>query len=61
MAENLRPIIQGRAEIRIVNIENDLELKKLYGLRIPVLAVDGSELSAFPLDVDAVKAYLESI
>ncbi len=58
LAEALAPLLRGRAEIRVVNIDENIELKKRYGLRIPVLAAGDLELSAFPLDVAAVEAYL---
>ncbi len=60
LADQLLPILQGRAEIRVVNIDGDVELKKRYGLRIPVLSADDRELSGYPLDMDAVEDYLAS-
>ena len=60
LAEQLALLLNGRAQVRIVNIDGDLELKKRYGLRIPVLAADERELSGYPLDTDAVEAYLAS-
>ncbi len=60
LAEALAPLLRGRAEVRVVNIDQDLELKKRYGLRIPVLTAGDTELSEFPLDVAAVEAYLDS-
>ncbi len=56
----LEPIIRGRARLEIVNIDDDLTLKKRYGLRIPVLVGEAQELSAYPLDAAAVEAYLAS-
>jgi hypothetical protein len=35
-------------------------LKKRYGLRIPVLTAADREISAYPLDIKAVEAYLAS-
>ena len=58
LGEALAPILRGRAEIRVINIDEDIELKKRYGLRIPVLAAGDIELSEFPLDVETVEAYL---
>lgn len=58
LAVALDPIIRGRARLEIVNIDDDLALKKRYGLRIPVLVGDTRELSAYPLDAAAVEAYL---
>jgi len=54
----LMPIIEGFAQLEVVNIDEDPELKKRYGLRIPVLVGGGRELSTFPLDVTAVRAFL---
>jgi len=58
LAAALDPIIRGRARLEIVNIDDDLALKKRYGLRIPVLVGDAQELSAYPLNAAAVEAYL---
>ena len=44
--------------MEIINIDHDLALKKRYGLRIPVLAGTEEELSGYPLDAQAVEAYL---
>ncbi len=61
LAEQLERLLQGRADVEIVNIDDDLILKKRYGLRIPVLAAEERELSAYPLDVEAVEAYLGAV
>lgn len=61
LADQLARLLQGRADVRLVNIDGDLDLKKRYGLRIPVLAVEGKELSGYPLDVEAVEAYLAGV
>jgi len=58
LAEQLAPLLRGRADVRVVNIDGDRELKKRYGLRIPVLTAVDRELSAYPLDIEAVEAYL---
>jgi len=61
LAAALDPIIRGRARLEVVNIDNDLALKKRYGLRIPVLVGGDRELSAYPLDAAAVETYLTSV
>lgn len=58
LAAALEPVLRGRARLTIVDIDEDIELKKRYGLRIPVLVGGDRELSSFPLDVEAVEAYL---
>jgi len=60
LATELAPLIRGRASLRVVDIDEDLELKKRYGLRIPVLVGSSGELSAYPLDVAAVEQFLET-
>ena len=58
LAEALSPLIAGRATLDVVDIDEDPELVRRYGLRIPVLIGGDNELSGFPLDVDRVQRYL---
>jgi Glutaredoxin-like domain (DUF836) len=58
LALALDPIIRGRARLEIVDIDEDLDLKKRYGLRVPVLVGGGRELPTRPLDLAAIEAYL---
>jgi hypothetical protein len=58
LVEALAPIIEDRATLRIVDIDDDPALVERYGLRIPVLVGDGRELSGYPLDADRVERYL---
>jgi hypothetical protein len=58
MEAELAPLIAGRAVIDVVDISDDPDLERRYGLRIPVLAAGDEELSDFPLDRDSVLRYL---
>lgn len=58
LAVALSPVIRGRARLEIIDIDDDITLKKQYGLRIPVLVGGGRELPAQPLDLAAIEAYL---
>ena len=58
LADALGPMIARRAMLEIVDIDADPALVERYGLRIPVLVGGGRELSAYPLDVDAVERFL---
>ena len=58
MAGQLEPLVRGRAELRVVDISSDLELKRRYGLRIPVLTAADEELCQFHLDRERVERYL---
>ena len=49
---------QIRFEIEHVNIEADANATELYGSRIPVIAVDGEEVAAAPLDEKQLTAIL---
>jgi hypothetical protein len=61
LAEELEPLIGGRARIQQVDISQDATLERLYGLRIPVLMSGEDELSSYPLDHDRVARYLSSL
>jgi thiol-disulfide isomerase/thioredoxin len=43
-----------------VNIEENDDLLRRYGLEIPVVAVDGVEVGHAPLDLERVRAVLEA-
>ena len=60
MEADLAPIVAGAARLEIVDISEDPALLRRYGLRIPVLAAGGLELSGYPLDVSRVLTYLAS-
>ena len=49
---------QTRFEIEYVYIEDDVGANERYGLRIPVIAVDGEEVAAAPLDESQLTAIL---
>jgi hypothetical protein len=61
LAEELAPLIDGRAVVSIADVSDHPDLERRYGLRIPVLcADDGQELSTFPLDRQRVERYLDA-
>jgi len=49
---------QTRFEIEYVNIEADAAANERYGSRIPVIAVDGEEVAAAPIDETQLMAIL---
>lgn len=58
LEEELQPLIAGRARVETIDIDTDIDLKKRYGLRIPVLAARDRELSGYPLQHDVVEQFL---
>ncbi len=61
LEEELQPLIAGRARIETIDIDTDIDLKKRYGLRVPVLAARERELSGYPLEHDVVEQYLSGL
>ena len=58
LLEQLLPLVRGRAEVSVVDIDGDEALTDRYGLRIPVVASGGEELSGYPLDRTAILNHL---
>lgn len=58
LEEELAPLIAGRARLEVIDIDGDIELKKRFGLRIPVLTGGERELSGYPLDIVMLEGYL---
>jgi len=44
--------------VQVIDVSQDRELKRKYGLRIPVLMADGEFVCAYRLDVERVRAVL---
>ena len=49
---------QGRFEIEYVDLDSDAAADKRYWARIPVIAVDGEEVAAAPLDEKQLAAII---
>lgn len=58
MLGELEPLLAGRGEVSVVDIDEDPVLRRRYGLRIPVLAHGETELCRYRLDPVAVEAHL---
>ena len=44
--------------LELVDVDRDPELARRYGVRVPVVAVDGVELSEYEVTVDLLRARL---
>jgi len=61
MLAALQPLLQeAGAHVEIIDIDTDAALRERYGLRIPVLALDGEVVAEGRLDVDAVRDALRN-
>jgi Glutaredoxin-like domain (DUF836) len=54
----LMPLLAGKAELDVVDIDGDPGLEREYGIRIPVLKAGDVELSVYRLDEERVERYL---
>ena len=61
MLEELLPLIRGKADIEMRDIDTLAEWREKYDIRIPVIEYGGKLVSAYPLDYDAVRVMLAQI
>ena len=59
MIEQLLPLIRGRAEVEVFDIDTRPEWREKYDIRVPVLVFDGQELCEYKLDREAVQTALQ--
>jgi glutaredoxin len=48
-------------DLELVDIDRDPELARRYGVRVPVVAVDGEELFEYEVPVDLLRARLGGV
>ena len=51
----------GGFRLELVDIDRDPELVRRYGVRVPVVAVDGEELFEYEVPVDLLRARLGGV
>ena len=61
LIEELLPMIRGRVELEIVDIDTDPSLESRFGTRIPVVEFAGRALCEHVLDGAAVRAALDEL
>ncbi|MDH4106692.1 MAG: glutaredoxin family protein [Gammaproteobacteria bacterium] len=59
LLEELLPLLRGRADVEVLDIDARSEWALAYGTRIPVVELDGEFLCQFHLDAAAVTTALE--
>lgn len=55
LVEELLPRVRGRATVRVVDVDTRDDWREAYGLRVPVVELDGKCLCQFALDVAVVE------
>ena len=58
LIEELSDVVSGRAEIHVHDVDTRDDWRLAFGLRVPVVKVDGREVCEYTLDRDAVRALL---
>ena len=59
LVEELLPLVRGRAEVTVRNIDEDPALAERHGARIPVVELKSREICHFRLDRDAILKSLD--
>ncbi len=58
MLEELLPLIRGRVDIEMCDIDSRPEWREKYDTRVPVVEYAGELITAYPLDYGAVRRFL---
>ena len=61
MLDELLPMIRGKAELKMRDIDSRPEWREKYDIRVPVVEADGQLLSEYPLDREAIRQFLTGI
>jgi hypothetical protein len=61
LLEDLMPLVRERLEIEVVNIDDDADLGREYGTRIPVIEFAGQFICQYTLDRIAIRAILDDL
>jgi len=61
MLEEVLPLIRGKAEIEMRDIDSRVEWRNKYDIRVPVIEFGGQTVSEYPLDYGAIHAMLAQI
>lgn len=54
LTEQLLELVGDRAEVRVHDIDADATLRERYDIRVPVVAINGSEICEASLDAESV-------
>ena len=61
LIDELLPLIRGRLELEVLDIESRPEWKLQYGVRIPVVEYAGETVCEHHLDTAAIRAILQAL
>lgn len=58
LIEELLPLVRGRADVEVRDIDTRTDWREAYDTRVPVLEYEGEAICEYRLDVSAVRAVL---
>lgn len=58
MLEELMPLVRGRAQIELRDVDSESRWLQKYDTRVPVLEADGKCLAEYPLNREEIVAFL---
>jgi predicted thioredoxin/glutaredoxin len=61
LLEELLPLVRGRLDVRVHDIDTKPEWKATYGTRIPIVEYDGELVCQYHLDPDALERILSRL
>jgi len=61
LIDELLPLIRGRLELEVIDIETRPELRLKYAIRIPVVEYDGHTVCQYHLDAAAIRTILSNL
>ena len=61
LIDELMPLIRGRLEFEVLDIDTSPEWKLQYGVRIPVVEYNGETVCEHHLDTAAIRTILENL
>jgi len=61
LIDELLPLIRGRLDLQVIDIETRPDLRAKYGIRIPVVEYDGQTVCQYHLDAAAIGTILSAL
>jgi hypothetical protein len=61
LLEDVLPLVRGRLEVEVVNIDDDTDLSREYGTRIPVVEYAGEFVCQYTLEDNAIRKILANL
>ena len=61
LIESLLPLVRGRLDIEVIDVDTSAALREIYGERVPVLEHAGCFICQYTLDEAALRALLARI